>query len=145
MKTVKCSGCKEQVHIDRSWVYWFGAQFECPGCGSWISPRDGKAQIAKRGTVTMSTTPSGDSTKPVSDFLSIIPGCFYAVAVLVGIGLGITTIAAIGSGNAEEVGYVMGYTVGGVLSILATGRLIELVQRISDDVRVIRERSDNQK
>ena len=33
-----------------------------------------------------------------------------------------------------EIGYMIGYTIGGVLSILATGRLIELVQRISDKI-----------
>jgi hypothetical protein len=78
--------------------------------------------------------------------LTGLPGCFYAVAVLVGIALGITTIAVMSKGgNGELVCYLIGYTIGGVLSILATGRLIELVGRISDDVRTIRERTDSQK
>ena len=87
-----------------------------------------------------------DASLPSADGLAGLPGCFYAVALLVGIGLGITTIAVIGNGgSAEEIGYMIGYTIGGVLSILATGRLIKLVSRISDDVRAIRERTDSQK
>jgi hypothetical protein len=87
-----------------------------------------------------------DASLPSADVLAGLPGCFYAVAVLVGIGLGITTIAVIGNGgSAEEIGYMIGSTIGGVLSILATGRLIELVGRISENVRAIRERTDSQK
>ncbi len=66
--------------------------------------------------------------------------------MLVGISLGITTIAVMSKGgNGELVCYMIGYTIGGVLSILATGRLIELVGRISENVRAIRERTDSQK
>ena len=32
-----------------------------------------------------------------------------------------------------------GWTIGGILGMLATGRLVELIQRISDDVRIMRD------
>ena len=80
------------------------------------------------------------------DVLKVLPSCFYAFAFLFAVGM-IFAIFSINDkgGDTEQVGYMMGCTVGGVLSILATGRLIELVRRISDDVRAIRERTDSQK
>jgi hypothetical protein len=117
---------------------------------SWVT-QGRKQDEQRRGNAasSRSTIPGAeriDASLPPADGLAGLPGCFYAVALLVGIGLGITTIAVMSKGgNGELVCYMIGYTIGGVLSILATGRLIELVGRISDDVRAIRERTDSQK
>ena len=117
---------------------------------SWVT--QGRKQSEKRrgnAASSRSTIPGAqrvDVSLPPADGLAGLPGCFYAVALLVGIGLGITTIAVMSKGgNGELVCYMIGYTIGGVLSILATGRLIELVGRISENVRAIRERTDSQK
>jgi hypothetical protein len=146
---LKCPECGKELKYS-FWKLFGDGLVECLDCSIRIDILSGSIKPSVVNEAVSADTDSktdgkdhGD-TQPSSD--EILPGCFYAVAVLVGIGLGITTIAVIGNGgSAEEIGYMIGYTIGGVLSILATGRLIELVRRISDDVRAIRERTDSQK
>jgi len=146
---VKCPECGKTLKYS-FWKLFGEFPVECLDCSILIDPY---TRLKKPSVVNEAVSVDTDAktagkdhgdTQPSSD--EVLPGCFYAVAVLVGIGLGITTIVVIDNrGSAEEIGYMIGYTIGGVLSILATGRLIELVRRISDDVRTIRERTDSQK
>ncbi|MBT4695107.1 MAG: hypothetical protein HOB73_17355 [Planctomycetaceae bacterium] len=144
---LKCPKCGVEVEkLFFSLDYWIKGTVKCRECGVQINIHH--HELVEDSHAARRSAPSTDmysNTSHVGDG-EILSGCFYAVAVLVGIGLGITTIAVIGNGgSAEEIGFMIGYTIGGVLSILATGRLIELVRRISDDVRAIRERTDSQK
>ena len=125
MKTIECSSCKEQVHIERSWLYWFGTQVECPGCGSWISPRDG-------------TVPPG-GREAAEEAMRVIPGCYYGLAILGGVALLVFTILRSDDLSAAQTGEIIGWIIGAVLATFAAGRLLQLVQRISDDIRVIRD------
>ena len=149
MKTIECSSCKEQVHIERSWLYWFGTQVECPGCGFWISPRDGKARISKRDTGRQRTLEESYQSEAVEfgeageEALRIIPGCYYSLAILGGVALLVFTIMVSDDLSAAQTGGMIGWIIGAVLAMLATGRLVQLVQRISDDIRIIRDGTVN--
>ena len=81
-----------------------------------------------------------DYEEEEGDFLRGLPGCFYALAMAGGGILLIFTLAASDELNSSEIGTLIGWTVGAVLGTLGTGYLIELVQRISSDVRAIRKK-----
>lgn len=70
-----------------------------------------------------------------------IPGCYYFLAIVCGVVLTIFAIVVSGDLDAAQTGALIGWIIGAVLAMLATGRLVGLVQRISDDVRIIRDRN----
>jgi hypothetical protein len=149
MKTIECSNCEEQVQIERSWLYQFGAQVECPGCGFWINPRDGKAQISARDTGSQRPLEDSYQNEAVDygeageEALRGIPGCYYLLAILCGGVFLVFTIMVSDDLSADETGGMIGWIIGVVLAMLAIGRLVQLVQRISDDIRIIRDGTMN--
>ena len=69
------------------------------------------------------------------ELLSGLPAIYYSLSVFCGIVLlGFTAVNS-GELNSTQIGAWIGYTVGAVLSILAIGRVIELLQQIRDAVR----------
>ena len=66
-----------------------------------------------------------------------LPATYYVLAILCGITLLIFTAANRDELSSTEIGAWIGYTVGGVLSMFAIGRVIELLQQIRDAVRNI--------
>ena len=72
-----------------------------------------------------------------TELLSDLPGAFYGLAILCGIVLLIFTLVNADKFNSFQIGSLIGCTVGGVLSMLAGGRVIQLLQQIRDAVRNI--------
>ena len=64
--------------------------------------------------------------------LSSLPGIYYGLAILCGIVLLGFTVANSDKLSSTQIGAWIGYTVGGVLSMFAVGRVIELLQQIRD-------------
>ena len=77
------------------------------------------------------------------DALRAIPGCYYVLAVFSGVTLLIFTMMVSGDLSADVIGGMIGWIIGAVLATFAAGRLLQLVQRISDDIRVIRDGTMN--
>ena len=67
--------------------------------------------------------------------LSSLPATYYGLAVFCGITLLIFTAANSDELSSTQIGAWVGYTVGGVLSMFAVGRVIELLQQIRDAVQ----------
>jgi hypothetical protein len=61
------------------------------------------------------------------------------LAIVCGVVTLIFTVTVSNDLTAVQTGGMIGWTIGGVLGMLATGRLVELIQRISDDVRFMRD------
>jgi Na+/H+-translocating membrane pyrophosphatase len=72
-----------------------------------------------------------------TELLSDLPGAFYGLAILCGIVLLIFTLVNSDQFNSTQIGSLIGWTFGSVLSMLAVGRVIELLQQIRDAVRNI--------
>jgi Na+/H+ antiporter NhaC len=72
-----------------------------------------------------------------TELLSDLPGAFYGLAILCGVVLLIFTLVNADKFSSFQIGSLIGYTVGGALSMLAVGRVIELLQQIRDAVRNI--------
>ena len=70
-----------------------------------------------------------------SDTLSGLPVLYYVLATICGAVLLLATIVNFEELKDAERGAMIGYTVGSVLSMLAVGRVIELLQQIRDAVR----------
>ena len=76
-----------------------------------------------------------ESQVDTGELLSGLPAIYYFLAVFCGIVLlGFTAVNA-DELNSTQIGAWIGYTIGSVLSILAVGRVIELLQQIRDAVR----------
>ena len=73
------------------------------------------------------------------DVLRVIPGCYYLLGIVCGVVLLIFTLMISDELSAAERGGMIGWVVGSVLGMFAVGRIVQLVQRISDDIRVMRE------
>ena len=76
-----------------------------------------------------------DSNSTATEFLSGLPATYYVLATLCGIVLLIFTLVNADEFNSFQIGSLIGYTVGAVLSMFAVGRVIELLQQIRDAVR----------
>ena len=90
--------------------------------------------------VTRTVTPAPSRTAPPprptdTELISDLPAIYYGLAILCGITLLIFTAANRDELSSTEIGAWVGYTVGGVLSMFAVGRVIELLQQIRDAVR----------
>jgi len=72
-----------------------------------------------------------------TELLSDLPATYYVLAILCGVVLLIFTLVNAKDLSGAEIGSLIGYTVGGVLSMFAIGRVIELLQQIRDAVRNI--------
>jgi hypothetical protein len=77
------------------------------------------------------------SRPPDYEALFVLPGIYYGLAMLCGVVLIGFTIANSEKLSSTEIGGLIGYTVGAVLSMFAVGRVIELLQQIRDAVRNI--------
>ena len=89
---------------------------------------------------TLAATPvptrSTYSPRPTDyEALSSLPTIYYGLAILCGVVLIGFTIANSDELSSTQIGAWVGYTVGGVLSMFAVGRVIELLQQIRDAVR----------
>ena len=69
------------------------------------------------------------------EFIPSLPTIYYGWAILCGIVLLIVTLVNAKELTGAEIGALIGYTVGSVLSMFAVGRVIELLQDIRDAVR----------
>ena len=78
-------------------------------------------------------TPSPRPT--TTEVLGLLPAIYYFLALFCGVVLIGFTIANVDELNSTQIGAWIGYTVGAVLSMLAVGRVIELLQQIRDAVR----------
>ena len=67
--------------------------------------------------------------------LSGLPSLYYILAMFCGGTLLLFTVANWDKLDSFQVGSLIGYTVGGVVSMLAVGRVIELLEQIRDAVR----------
>ena len=85
------------------------------------------------------TPPASRSTPPPrpadSEALYDLPTIYYGLAILCGVALLIFTLVNAEKLSGAEIGALIGYTVGSVLSMFAVGRVIELLQQIRDAVR----------
>jgi hypothetical protein len=81
------------------------------------------------------TTPASAPTD--YEALSMLPGIYYCLAILCGLVIIGFTIANFGELSGAEIGYMIGWIFGSVLSMFAVGRVIELLQQIRDAVRNI--------
>jgi hypothetical protein len=75
------------------------------------------------------------STPTDYETLSSLPTIYYVLAIFCGVVLLIVTLVNAGDLSGAEIGGLIGYTVGAVLSMFAIGRVIELLQQIRDAVR----------
>jgi Na+/H+ antiporter NhaC len=79
---------------------------------------------------------NSSSTQPTdTELLSDLPATYYVLAILCGVVLLVFTLVNAKDLSGAEIGSLIGYTVGGVLSMFAVGRVIELLQQIRDAVR----------
>jgi len=69
--------------------------------------------------------------------LRSLPSIYYGLAMFCGIVLAMVTLANFGELSGAEIGYMIGWIFGSVLSMFAVGRVIELLQQIRDAVRNI--------
>ena len=74
---------------------------------------------------------------PFTEVLSSLPTIYYGLAIFCGVVLLIVTLINAKELSGEEVGYMIGWIFGSVLSMFAIGRVIELLQQIRDAVRNI--------
>ena len=88
-------------------------------------------------TVVGSTT--GMVKSRDDELLRPLPQLIYVLAILCGGFLLVITISS--QGTAESKGAMIGWTIGSTLGMICTGRVIELLQKISDGVRVLSEKS----
>jgi hypothetical protein len=86
-----------------------------------------------------SPSPANTLSDESVEFLRAIPTCYYILAIVCGVVTLIFTVTVSNDLTAVQTGGMIGWTIGGVLGMLATGRLVELIQRISDDVRFMRD------
>tara|TARA_B110000438_G_C15769342_1_gene631132 strand:- start:1051 stop:1434 length:384 start_codon:yes stop_codon:yes gene_type:complete len=98
-------------------IYYFGFRVS-----------DGEDDIIKSDAVE-------DSNSTVTEFLSGLPATYYVLATLCGLGLLFVTLVNAKDLSGAEIGGLIGYTVGAVLSMFAVGRAIELLEDIRDAVR----------
>jgi hypothetical protein len=77
------------------------------------------------------------SRPPDYEALFVLPGIYYVLAILCGVVLLIVTLVNAKDLSGAEIGSLIGYSVGAVLSMFAVGRVIELLQQIRDAVRNI--------
>ena len=82
----------------------------------------------------------GDSIAPSprpteTELLSSLPATYYGLAIFCGIVLLFVTLVNAKDLSGAEIGGLIGYTVGAVLSMFAVGRVIQLLQQIRDAVR----------
>ena len=70
-----------------------------------------------------------------TEVLSSLPTIYYGLAIFCGVVLLIVTLINAKELSGEEVGYMIGWIFGSVLSMFAVGRVIELLQQIRDAVR----------
>ena len=69
-------------------------------------------------------------------FMERLPSIFYKLAVFCGVVLVAFTFAISDDLSGSEIGVLVGWIVGSVLSILAVGRVLELLQQIRDEIRL---------
>ena len=87
--------------------------------------------------VTPPPSRSTHASRPTDyEALSSLPAIYYFLAILCGVVLIGFTIANSDELSSTQIGAWVGYTVGGVLSMFAVGRVIELLQQIRDAVRI---------
>jgi hypothetical protein len=91
---------------------------------------------------TSAVTPAPRRTTHASrptdyEALSSLPTIYYGLAIFCGTVLLIVTLANSGELTGSEIGYMIGWTFGSVLSMFAVGRVIQLLQQIRDAVRNI--------
>jgi hypothetical protein len=141
METIECSSCKEQVNLP-TWRVLVGGPVKCSSCGVYVNQHDGQPYFQKDGTTTspsaVTSAPSRTthaSTPTDYEALSSLPTIYYVLAIFCGVVLIGFTIANSDELSSTEIGAWVGYTVGGVLSMFAVGRVIELLQQIRDAVR----------
>ncbi|MBT5123715.1 MAG: hypothetical protein HOM32_03825, partial [Planctomycetaceae bacterium] len=85
--------------------------------------------------VTPPPSRSTHASRPTDyEALSSLPAIYYFLAILCGVVLIGFTIANSDELSSTQIGAWVGYTVGGVLSMFAVGRVIELLQQIRDAV-----------
>jgi Na+/H+-translocating membrane pyrophosphatase len=89
-------------------------------------------------TVTPDTIRSTHAARRTGyEFMSSLPTIYYVLAIFCGVVLIGFTIANSGELSGSEIGYMIGWIFGSVLSMFAVGRVIELLQQIRDAVRNI--------
>jgi hypothetical protein len=101
-------------------------------------PGDEETDSTEDSTSAVTPAPSRsthDPRTPGYEVLSDLPFIFYLLAILCGVVLIGFTIANAAERNSTQMGAWIGYTIGSVLSMLAVGRVIELLQQILDAVR----------
>ena len=82
-----------------------------------------------------SAPPNQEPEDDPGELMGLLPAVYYFLAVFCGIVLlGFTAVNS-DELNSTQIGAWIGYTIGSVLSILAVGRVIELLQQIRDAVR----------
>jgi hypothetical protein len=93
---------------------------------------------ARRSTSAVTPAPrrTTHASRPTDyEALSSLPTIYYVLAIFCGVVLLIVTLVNAGDLSGAEIGGLIGYTVGAVLSMFAVGRVIELLQQIRDAVR----------
>ena len=76
--------------------------------------------------------PPSPSTPTDTDWLSCLPAIYYGLAINCGIIVLMFTFPHADKFSSIQLGYLIGSTVGGVLSMFAVGRVIQLLQQIRD-------------
>ena len=76
-----------------------------------------------------------ESQVDTGEVLSGLPAIYYGLAIFCGIVLLLVTLFNAEKLSGAEIGAMIGYTIGSVLSMFAVGRVIELLQQIRDAVR----------
>ena len=85
---------------------------------------------------TSSPSRSTHTSRPANyEFMSGLPTIYYCLAILCGLGLLFVTLVNAKDLSGAEIGGLIGYTAGAVLSMFAVGRAIELLEDIRDAVR----------
>ena len=105
--------------------------------GTWVM-NDTESDSVEDSPSAVTPPPSRSTRAPRptdTELLSGLPATYYVLAILCGIVLMIFTLVNADKFNSFQIGSLIGYTVGGVLSMLAVGRVIELLQDIRDAVR----------
>ena len=102
---------------------------ENPSSAVTIAPSRSTSAVTPPRRTTLASRPAD------YEALSSLPAIYYVLAIFCGVVLIGFTIANADELSSTQIGAWIGYTVGAVLSMLAVGRVIELLQQIRDAVR----------
>jgi len=125
--------------------YFVGPNFDgiafviiaCVTCGLFLFFSRDKRKDSTSAVAPAESRPT-HAPRPIDyEALRSLPSIYYGLAMFCGTVLAMVTLANFGELSGAEIGYMIGWIFGSVLSMFAVGRVIELLQQIRDAVRNI--------